>query len=143
MAGPQRLRQDGASGTELLRTPPHSVEAEQAVIGGLLLDTAAWDQVGDSVGADDFYRTDHKLIFGAISELVAESKPVDVVTVSEQLDRRGKLQDAGGLGFLSTLVRDTPTAANVRTYAQIVREKALLRSLISAGNEIVTSVFSD
>jgi len=143
MAGPQRLRQDGASGTELLRTPPHSVEAEQAVIGGLLLDTAAWDQVGDSVGADDFYRPDHRLIFDAISELVAESKAIDVVTVSEQLDRKGKLQDAGGLAYLSTLVRDTPTAANARAYAQIVRERALLRSLVSAGNAIATSVFSD
>ena len=97
MAGPQRLRHDGASGTELLRTPPHSVEAEQAVIGGLLLDTAAWDQVGDSVSADDFYRPDHKLIFEAIGDLVAESKPIDAVTVSEQLDRKGKLADAGGL----------------------------------------------
>jgi replicative DNA helicase len=143
MAGPQRLRHDGASGTELLRTPPHSVEAEQAVIGGLLLDTAAWDQVGDSVTADDFYRFDHRLIFEAIADLVTESKALDVVTVSEQLDRKGKLADAGGLAYLSTLVRDTPTAANARAYAQIVRERALLRSLVSAGNAIATSVFSD
>ena len=89
MAGPQRLRQDGASGTELLRTPPHSVEAEQAVIGGLLLDTQAWDQVGDSVVAEDFYRPDHRMIFEAIGQLVAQSKAIDVVTVSEQLDRQG------------------------------------------------------
>jgi replicative DNA helicase len=143
MAGPQRLRHDGASGTELLRTPPHSVEAEQAVIGGLLLDTAAWDQVGDSVSADDFYRPDHKLIFQAIADLVAESKALDVVTVSEQLDRKARLQDAGGLAYLSTLVRDTPTAANARAYALIVRERALLRSLVSAGNAIATSVYSD
>ena len=143
MAGPQRLRHDGASGTDLLRTPPHSVEAEQAVIGGLLLDTAAWDQVGDSVAADDFYRHDHKLIFEAIADLVAESKALDVVTVSEQLDRKGRRADAGGLAYLSTLVRDTPTAANARAYAHIVRERALLRSLISAGNAIATSVYSD
>jgi replicative DNA helicase len=128
---------------DTLRTPPHSVEAEQAVLGGLLLDTQAWDQVGDSVATDDFYRSDHRLIFDAIAELVAESKPVDVVTVSERLDRLGKLGDAGGLAYLSTLVRDTPTAANVRAYAIIVRERALLRSLISAGNTIVSSVFSD
>jgi replicative DNA helicase len=128
---------------DTLRTPPHSVEAEQAVLGGLLLDTQAWDQVGDSVATDDFYRPDHRLIFDAIAELVAESKPVDVVTVSEKLDRLGKLGDAGGLAYLSTLVRDTPTAANVRAYAIIVRERALLRSLISAGNTIVSSVFSD
>jgi replicative DNA helicase len=126
-----------------LRTPPHSVEAEQAVLGGLLLDTQAWDQVGDSVATDDFYRPDHRLIFDAIAELVAESKPVDILTVSERLDRRSRLQDIGGLAFLSTLVRDTPTAANVRAYAQIVRERSLMRSLISAGNEIVSSVYGD
>ena len=74
MAGPQRLRHDAGSGTELLRTPPHSVEAEQAVLGGLLLDTTAWDQVGDSVGAEDFYRPDHRLIFEAIAELVSQSQ---------------------------------------------------------------------
>jgi replicative DNA helicase len=143
MAGPQRLRHDAGSGTDLLRTPPHSVEAEQAVLGGLLLDTAAWDQVGDSVGAEDFYRPDHRLIFEAIAELVAQSKVCDVVTVSEQLDRIGKLQDAGGLAYLGTLARDTPTAANVRAYAQIVRERALLRALVSVGSAIAASVFSD
>ncbi len=126
-----------------LHTPPNSIEAEQAVLGGLLLDTAAWDQVGDTVAAEDFYRPDHKLIFDSIGELVAESKAIDVVTVSERLERRGKLADVGGLAYLSTLVRDTPTAANVRAYAQIVRERALLRSLISAGNAIVSSVYSD
>ncbi|MGC4028161.1 MAG: replicative DNA helicase [Steroidobacteraceae bacterium] len=126
-----------------LRTPPHSVEAEQAVLGGLLLDTTAWDQVADSVGVEDFYRPDHRLIFGAITELAAEHLPIDAVTVSERLERRGQLQDAGGLAYLSTLVRDTPTAANVRAYAQIVRERALLRALISAGSEIASSVFSD
>src|SRR6187402_23203 len=109
---------------DTLRTPPHSVEAEQAVLGGLLLDTQAWDQVGDSVNAEDFYRSDHRLIFEAIAELVVESKPIDVLTVSERLDRLGRLQDIGGLAYLSTLVRDTPTAANARAYAQIVRERA-------------------
>jgi replicative DNA helicase len=126
-----------------LHTPPHSIEAEQAVLGGLLLDTQAWDQVGDSVTAEDFYRPDHKLIFDAIGELVGESKAIDVVTVSERLERRSKLAEVGGLAYLSTLVRDTPTAANVRAYSQIVRERALLRSLISAGNAIVSAVYSD
>jgi len=126
-----------------LQTPPHSVEAEQAVLGGLMLDTQAWDQVGDSVATEDFYRPDHRLIFDAISDLVAESRPVDVVTVSERLASRGKLDDVGGLGYLSTLVRDTPTAANARAYAQIVREKSLLRSLVSAGHAISSSVFND
>jgi replicative DNA helicase len=126
-----------------LQTPPHSVEAEQAVLGGLMLDTQAWDQVGDSVATEDFYRPDHRLIFDSISDLVAESRPVFVVTVSARLASRGKLDDVGGLAYLSTLVRDTPTAANARAYAQIVREKSLLRSLVSAGHAISSSVFND
>jgi replicative DNA helicase len=137
------MGQNGGSGMDRLLTPPHSIEAEQAVLGGLLLDTQAWDQVGDSVTAEDFYRPDHRLIFDSISELVAESKAIDVVTVSERLERLGKLADVGGLAYLSTLVRDTPTAANSRAYAQIVRERSLMRSLISAGNAIVSSVYSD
>jgi replicative DNA helicase len=126
-----------------LQTPPHSVEAEQAVLGGLLLDTQAWDQVGDSIVTEDFYRPDHRQIFEAIADLVTESKPIDVVTVAERLNARGKLADVGGLAYLSTLVRDTPTAANARAYAQIVREKSLLRSLVSAGNAISSSVFAE
>jgi replicative DNA helicase len=127
----------------LLRTPPHSVEAEQAVLGGLLLDTRAWDHVADAVGPEDFYRPDHRMIFEAIAGIAAEGKPIDVVTVSERLERHGQLVDAGGLGYVGTLARDTPTAANVRAYAQIVRERSLLRALISAGSRIATSVFSD
>ena len=123
-------------------TPPHSTEAEQAVLGGLLIDASSWDQIGDVVSADDFYRPDHSLIFSAIAELVATSRPPDVVTCAEQLQRRGKLDDAGGLGYLSTLVRDTPTAANSRAYAQIVRERSLLRQLISAGRDITGSAFA-
>jgi replicative DNA helicase len=126
-----------------LQTPPHSVEAEQAVLGGLLIDTQAWDQVGDSIVADDFYRPDHRLIFDTIADLVAGSKPIDVVTVSERLEARGNLANAGGLAYLSTLVRDTPTASNARAYAQIVREKSLLRALVSAGHAISSSVFSE
>ena len=136
MAGPQRLRQDASGGMDTLRTPPHSIEAEQAVLGGLLLDTTAWDQVGDSVNADEFYRNDHRLIFAAIGGLAAESRPIDVVTVSEYLQRHAQLEEAGGLAYLGTLARDTPTAANVRAYAQIVRERALLRGLVSAGTAI-------
>jgi replicative DNA helicase len=143
MAGPQRIRLDVPTGAEGFRTPPHSIEAEQAVIGGLLLDPAAWDQVADSVNDEDFYRPDHRLIFEAIAALCLESKPPDVVTVSEWLERRGKLDDAGGLAYLATLARETPTAANVRAYAQIVRERALLRALVSAGGEIASSVFDN
>jgi len=141
MAGPQRLGQGTVDETETLRVPPHSVEAEQAVLGGLLLDPTAWDQVADTIGATDFYRNDHRLVFEAIGKLVAEGKPFDVVTVAEHLQARERLEDAGGLAYLGTLARDTPTAANVRAYATIVRERALLRGLVAAGNYIASSVF--
>jgi replicative DNA helicase len=123
--------------------PPHSVEAEQSVLGALLIDATAWDQVADVVVPEDFYRPDHRLIFEALGELVAGGRPGDVVTTSEQLQRRGRLEEAGGLAYLGTLARDTPTAANVRAYAAIVRERSLLRRLIEAGREIAASVFDD
>ncbi len=122
--------------------PPHSVEAEQAVLGAVLIDSSAWDQVADVVVADDFYRPDHRAIFEAIADLIAGGRPCDVVTAAEQLERRGRLETAGGLAYLGTLARDTPTAANVRTYGQIVRERALLRRLIEAGREITASGFN-
>ncbi len=117
-------------------TPPHSVEAEQAVLGGLLLDARAWEQVSDVVDEQDFYRHDHRLIFGAIGVLAGTGRPCDVVTVSEQLERTGKLKPAGGLAYLSTLARDTPTAANVRAYADIVCERSALRWCIEIGRSI-------
>ncbi len=112
------------------------------MLGGLLLDTSAWDSVADMVRAPDFYRPDHRLIFEAIGALAGQAKPCDVITVSEQLLRLGKLDDAGGLAYLGTLARDTPTAANVRAYAEIVRERSLLRQLIEAGTQIAGSVFN-
>jgi replicative DNA helicase len=143
VSSPLRSRRDsGNSGAEGL-TPPHSVEAEQSVLGALLIDATAWDQVADIVTAEDFYRPDHRLIYEALSELIAIGRPGDVVTVSEQLERRARLEDAGGLAYLGTLARDTPTAANARAYANIVRERALLRRLIEAGRAIASSVFSD
>nr|PZN79559.1 MAG: replicative DNA helicase [Pseudomonadota bacterium] len=126
-----------------VRTPPHSVEAEQAVLGGLMLDASAWDNVADVLRAEDFYRPDHRLIFNAIGALAQEGKPVDVVTVSEQLERTRELEAAGGLAYLGALARDTPTAANVRAYAEIVRERSLMRQLISIGSEIASSVFNN
>ncbi len=119
--------------------PPHSVEAEQAVLGGLMLDPVAWDAVADVVSADDFYRADHRLIFEAIGTVAEQRGGCDAVTISEHLERRGQLTDAGGLAYLGTLVRDTPSAANVRAYAEIVRERSVLRQLIAAGGEIATS----
>ena len=124
-------------------TPPHSVEAEQSVLGALLIDGVAWDQVADVVRAEDFYRPDHRLIFDAFAQLVAAGRPLDVITASEQLERRGQLVDTGGLAYLGTLARDTPTAANARSYALIVHERALLRRLLEAGRQIAASVFSD
>jgi replicative DNA helicase len=121
------------------RLPPHSIEAEQAVLGGLLLDSAAWDSVADLIRPADFYRRDHQLIFEAVQATVEAHGPVDAVTVSEQLERRGMLADAGGLAYLATLSRDTPSAANVRAYAGIVRERALLRALVAAGGEIAAA----
>lgn len=141
MAGPQRLGQGTADGADELRVPPHSVEAEQAVLGGLLLDPTAWDQVADTIRAGDFYRNDHRLVFEAIGALATEGKPFDVITVSEHLQSRERLEDAGGIAYLGTLARDTPTAANVRAYATIVRERALLRGLVAAGSAIASSVF--
>jgi replicative DNA helicase len=143
VAEPVKARRDlGPSSVAEVRTPPHSIEAEQAVLGGLMLDVSAWDQVADMVRTNDFYRPDHRLIFDAIAALAGNGKPVDVVTVSEQLTRLGELENAGGLAYLGTLARDTPTAANVRAYAELVRERSLLRQLITAGTEIAGSVFN-
>ncbi len=141
MSSTPKFRRESAA-TDL-RTPPHSVEAEQAVLGGLMLDRNAWDNVGDVVTADDFFRPDHKLIFESIASLAGEAQPCDPVTVSEHLQRLGKLNDAGGLPYLGTLTRDTPGAANARAYATIVKERALLRSLVTVGGEIASSVWSE
>jgi replicative DNA helicase len=129
----------GGGGDEGLRLPPHSVEAEQSVLGGLMLDSAAWDQVADRVLAEDFYRNDHRLIFEAVAGLIERNQPCDAVTLSGHLESQGVLDQVGGLSYLGSLARDTPTAANIRAYADIVRERSVLRQLITAGNEIVTS----
>ncbi len=142
MSSTPKFRREN-SGASDLRAPPHSIEAEQAVLGGLMLDRAAWDNVGDVVTADDFFRPDHKLIFESIASLCSEAQPCDPVTVSEHLQRLGKLNDAGGLSYLGTLTRDTPGAANARAYAEIVKERSLLRSLVTVGGEIATSVWNE
>ena len=122
-----------------VRTPPHSVEAEQAVLGGLMLDSNAWDAVADIVTATDFYRRDHRLIFEAIAEVAEKRGSCDAVTVSEQLERKGRLDEIGGLAYLGTIARDTPSAANVRAYAEIIRERSILRQLVAAGGEIAAA----
>jgi len=125
-----------------LRIPPHSIEAEQSVLGGLMLDATAWDSVADVLTAPDFYRADHRIIFFAAAAISEQSSPIDVVTMSEHLERHGQIEQAGGLAYLGTLARDTPSAANIRAYAEIVRERSLLRRLIEVGTEIATSGFN-
>ena len=125
-----------------LRVPPHSVEAEQSVLGGLLLDNLAWDRAGDLLTDSDFYRYEHRLIYAAIGVLVAGSKPADVITVFEQLQSLGKAVDCGGLAYLNALAQSVPSAANMRRYAEIVRERSILRKLIAASDDIATSAFN-
>ncbi len=125
-----------------LRIPPHSIEAESSVLGGLLLDNGAWDRVGDLLVDADFYRHEHKLIFSAIGGLINASKPADVVTVFEHLQSQGKSEDMGGLLYLNSLAQYVPSAANVRRYAEIVRERSILRKLVAASDEIATNAFN-
>lgn len=127
--------------TEAFKIPPHSIEAEQSLLGGLMLDNASWDQVVDMVGDDDFYRRDHRLIFQAVRDLAEESSPFDVVTLSEWLQKRNQLDQAGGLAYLGMLANNTPSAANIKAYAEIVRERSVLRQLIHVGTEISNSAF--
>jgi replicative DNA helicase len=134
-----RITSRASPASDGLRLPPHSIEAEQSLLGGLMLDSAAWDQVGDRVSAEDFYRQDHRLIFDAIAGLVNRTQPCDAVTISVHLEAQGALDQVGGLAYLGSLARDTPTAANIGAYADIVRERAVLRQLITAGNMIVGS----
>jgi replicative DNA helicase len=140
MAEVSRKLRDSAA--DAVRTPPHSLEAEQAVLGGLLLDNSTWDAIADRIRAEDFYRRDHQLIFAAIAELSGKAEPADAVTVAEALDRAGLSQETGGLIYLASLVRDTPTAANIRAYAEIVRERSTLRGLIEVGGEIAANAFN-
>ena len=125
-----------------LRIPPHSIEAEQSVLGGLLLDNAAFDKIADLVGENDFYRDEHKRIYRQIRTLLERSKPVDVVTVAEALDLAGEGSETGGLAYLGELAANTPSAANIRRYAEIVRERAVLRQLVTAGDEIAGSALN-
>jgi replicative DNA helicase len=125
-----------------LKLPPHSVEAEQSLLGALLIDNVAWDKVADVVREDDFYRFDHRLIFQSLSKLVNASKPADVITVFESLQTLGKHDEAGGLAYLNSLATSVASASNVRRYAEIVRERAILRKLISVSDEISSTAFN-
>ena len=128
--------------TAALKLPPHSLEAEQSVLGGLMLDNQAWDNVSERLVADDFYRYEHRLVFNVMIHLAESAQPLDVVTLSEALEARDQLDTVGGLAFLAELARNTPSASNIRAYADIVRERATLRKLIRAANQIADSAFS-
>jgi replicative DNA helicase len=127
---------------ENLKVPPHSIEGEQAVLGGLLLSSRAFDQVADIVTEPDFYREDHRLIFRAISELNNRGRPCDAVTVTEWFESRGLVDQIDGGGYISQLASNTPSAANVRAYAEIVRERSILRQLVDVGAEITSGAFA-
>ena len=124
-----------------LKLPPHSLEAEQAVLGGLMLDEQAWDRVSDRVKEEDFYRRDHRLIFQAIAHLANAGDPRDALTVSETLSRLGELENAGGIAYLGELVRNTSSATNIAAYGDIVRERSVLRQLIRISNEVSDTAF--
>ncbi len=125
-----------------LRIPPHSIEAESSVLGGLLLDNGAWDRVGGLLAESDFYRYEHRQVYAAISALVNTSRPADVITVYEHLQALGKAEEIGGLGYLNALAQYVPSASNIRRYAEIVRERSILRKLVSASDEIATNAFN-
>ena len=125
-----------------LRVPPHSIEAESSVLGGLLLDNHAWDRVGDLLVEGDFYRHEHRLIFAAIAGYINASKPADVITVYEKLQSQGKAEEIGGLVYLNSLAQYVPSASNIRRYAEIVRERGILRKLVTASDEIAANAFN-
>lgn len=125
-----------------LKIPPHSVEAEQSVIGGLLLENEALDKVADILSAKDFYRHDHKTIFEHISRLIELNRPADIVTVAESLENKAELSGVGGIAYLGALAQSTPTAANIRRYAEIVHERAVMRQLVVVGSGIAESAYA-
>jgi replicative DNA helicase len=125
-----------------LRIPPHNVHAEQSLLGGLMLDNSAWDRIADMVAERDLYRREHRLIFRAIAKLASEDQPFDLVTLAETLERNEQLEGAGGLPYLGTIANETPTAANIKAYARIVRQTSVLRQMISAGTDIADSGYN-
>ncbi len=125
-----------------IKLPPHSLEAEQSLIGGLLLDNTAWERIADLVVGEDFYRDDHRRIYQHITKLLDAGKPADVVTVFESLEKSGEAEQAGGLVYLAEIANNTPSAANIRRYAEIVHERAILRKLVAVGDEIAASALA-
>lgn len=129
-------------GANDLRVPPHSIESEMGVLGALLLDNSAWDRVADLLVEADFYRNEHRVLFGAIGAMVNANRAADVVTVFEHLQRQGKDEEAGGLVYLNQLAQYLPSVASIRRYAEIVRERSVLRRLVATSDEIATAAFT-
>ena len=125
--------------THALKVPPHSIEAEQSVLGGLLIDHEAWDRIADLLIEQDFYRRDHRMVFAAIRTLADQGRPIDTVTTADWLESQGVLEEAGGLAYLGELARDTPSSANIQAYAEIMRERSVLRGLSRVGTDIAES----
>jgi replicative DNA helicase len=139
---PSYLESYKDTATEALKVPPHSIEAEQSVLGSLMLDNQSWEKTADLLVEHDFYRRDHQLIFRAIADLFEQSQPVDVITLAEYHDKRGELDKVGELAYLGMLARNTPSSANIIAYASIVRERSILRQLIAVGTAISNVAFS-
>ena len=125
-----------------INLPPHSIEAEQSLLGGLMLENAAWDTIADIIGENDFYRHEHKLIFRSASALINEGRPADIITVQEFLERNDLLETAGGFDYLVTLAQNTPSAANIRRYAEIVRERSVIRQLAEVGTGTARNAYN-
>ncbi|QDF95859.1 replicative DNA helicase [Azoarcus sp. DD4] len=144
MSSTPRRFQDAMKDSQLaaIKLPPHSLEAEQSLIGGILLDNAAWERIADLVNEVDFYRDDHRRIYRQITRLIDLGKPADVVTVFEALEKSGEAEQAGGLVYLAEIANNTPSAANIRRYAEIVRERAILRKLVAVGDEIAAAALT-
>jgi replicative DNA helicase len=138
----KRQKPPTAMASHTLKVPPHSVEAEQSVLGGLMLESRAWDQIADKLREEDFYRHEHRLIFRTIGRLNDLSRPIDVLTVSESLREMHELEQVGGDVYLFELANNTPSAANIAAYGDIVRERSILRQLITAASSIAESAFN-
>ncbi|SDI68260.1 primary replicative DNA helicase [Ferrimonas sediminum] len=138
-----RQRDDKRQKTvDQLKIPPHSLEAEQSVLGGLMLNNDVFDQVAERVVKEDFYSRSHQFIYAAMSQLLENGHPLDLVTVSEELNRLGELDNVGGIAYLSDISRNTPSVANIVAYAEIVRERAVVREMIKVANEIADAGFN-
>ena len=132
---------DADESTQRLKVPPHSIDAEQSILGGLLLDNQAWDKVSGKLCTDDFYRHEHRMLFEAMSDLSKRDQPFDVITLSETLKSLGELDNIGGDGYLFELTNNTPSAANIGAYVEIVREKSVQRQLIAVSNDIAEMAY--